>query len=41
MLAHAFKIILAVTDHAERSAPDGLIPVTCNEIHHLFNTLTA
>jgi SRSO17 transposase len=47
LLAHAF---LAVTtslerrEHApadDRTGPDGLIPLTCNEIQHLFTTLAA
>ena len=41
MLAHAFLAVLAVIARAERPAPDGLIPLTRNEIHHLFNTLLA
>jgi len=39
MLAHAFLAVLAVTERAKRPTPDGLIPLTCNEIHHLFNVL--
>ena len=47
LLAHAF---LAVTTSLERrehapaddgAGPDGLIPLTCNEIQHLFTTLAA
>jgi hypothetical protein len=41
MLAHALLTVLAVTERAERPAPDGLIALTCNEIHHLFNVLIA
>jgi hypothetical protein len=38
MLAYAY---LAATERTRQSPPEGLIPLTCNEIHHLFNTLTA
>jgi hypothetical protein len=41
MLAFAFLAVLAATEHAEQPAPTGLIPLTCNEIHHLFNVLIA
>lgn len=41
MLAHALLVALAVTERAQRPAPNGLISLTCNEIHHLFNVLTA
>lgn len=39
MLAYAFLAVLAATERAHNPAPDGLIPLTCNEIHHLFNIL--
>jgi hypothetical protein len=39
MLAYAFLAVLAASERAHRPAPDGLIPLTCNEIHHLFNVL--
>jgi hypothetical protein len=39
MLAYAFLVVAAVTDHARHRAPLGLIPLTCNEIQHLFATL--
>lgn len=39
MLAYAFLAVLAATEHATNPATDGLIPLTCNEIHHLFNVL--
>ena len=39
MLAHAFLVVLAITERTKRPAPAGLISLTCNEIHHLFNTL--
>lgn len=41
MLAHAFLVVLAVTERAQRPAPDGQIALTCNEIHHLLNVLIA
>ena len=39
MLAYAFLAVLAATERAHRPAPEGLISLTCNEIHHLFNVL--
>jgi len=39
MLAHAFLVVLAVTEHALDPPPDGLIALTCNEIKHLFAAL--
>jgi SRSO17 transposase len=39
MLAYALLAVLAATERAETSTPQGLIALTCNEIHHLFNTL--
>jgi len=41
MLAFAFLAVLAATEQAHQPAPTGLIPLTCNEIHHLFNVLIA
>ena len=41
MLAYAFLAALAATEDSRRRAPAGLIALTCNEIHHLFNVLTA
>jgi SRSO17 transposase len=41
MLAYALLAVLAATERAETSTPQGLIALTCNEIHHLFNTLLA
>jgi SRSO17 transposase len=38
LLAHAFLAITTVTARS-RSAPDGLIPLTLNEIRHLHNKL--
>ncbi len=37
MLAYAFLAVLAATERAK--TPPGLIALTCNEIHRLFNTL--
>ena len=37
MLAHAFLAVLAATERARQPPPDGMIPLTCNEIHHLLN----
>lgn len=41
MLAHAFLTVVCVDEHARQPKPDGLIPLTCNEIQHLFTTLIA
>jgi SRSO17 transposase len=41
MLAYAFLVVAAVTDHARHPPPLGLIPITCNEIQHLFAALVA
>jgi SRSO17 transposase len=38
MLAHAFLAVVRADEHT-RSAPDDLIPLTCNEIQHLFIAL--
>ncbi len=38
ILAHAFLAVLAATAHDHDPQPDGLIPLTRNEIHHLLNT---
>lgn len=41
MLAHALLTVLAITEHDQRPAvPEtGIIALTCNEIHRLFNLL--
>jgi SRSO17 transposase len=41
MLAYAFLVVAAVTEHAQRPAPPGAIQLTCNEIQHLFAALVA
>jgi SRSO17 transposase len=41
MLAYAFLVVAAVTEHAQHPAPPGAIELTCNEIQHLFATLVA
>jgi hypothetical protein len=41
MLAHAFLVVPAATERARHPAPHGLIPLTCNELQHLFTTLAA
>jgi SRSO17 transposase len=41
MLAHAFLAVLAATQRNPHQPPQALISMTCNEIHHLFNTLIA
>jgi hypothetical protein len=40
MLAHAFLAVAVARERTHWPAPDGLIPLTCNEIQHLFTTLT-
>jgi SRSO17 transposase len=39
MLAYAFLVVAAVTEHARHPAPPGVIQLTCNEIQHLFAAL--
>ncbi|MGW5172623.1 IS701 family transposase [Streptomyces nodosus] len=39
MLAQAFLAAVTAAERAQRPAPDGLIPLTCNEIQYLFTTL--
>ncbi|WP_399129174.1 hypothetical protein [Actinacidiphila sp. ITFR-21] len=39
MPAHAFLAAVRADEHARQPAPDGLIPLTCNEIQRLFITL--
>ena len=39
MLAHAFLVVAAVTEHTRHPPPLGLMPLTCNEIQHLFAAL--
>lgn len=39
MLAHAFLTIVRADEHARHPRSDELIPLTCNEIQHLFAPL--
>jgi SRSO17 transposase len=39
MLAYAFLVVAAAAQHARHPPPLGLIPLTCNEVQHLFATL--
>ncbi len=41
MLAHAFLVIAALAERTRHPAPPELIPVTCNEVSHLFAALLA
>jgi len=41
MLAHAFLVVAALTEHTQHPPPPALIPLTCNEIQHLFAALLA
>ena len=37
MLASAFLAVLAATERTRQPPPDGMIPLTPSEIHHLLN----
>jgi SRSO17 transposase len=39
MLAYAFLVVAAATQRARHPPPLGLIPLTCNEVRHLFAAL--
>jgi hypothetical protein len=39
MLAHAFLAVVRADEYAHHPTPDGLIPLTCNEIQRSFTTL--
>jgi hypothetical protein len=39
MLAHAFLAAVRADEHARRHIPDGLVPLSCNEIQRLFISL--
>jgi hypothetical protein len=41
MLAHAFLVVAAMTERSCRPPPSGLIPLTCNEVQHLFAAMVA
>ena len=41
MLAHAFLVVTALADRTRHPSPPELIPLTCNEIQHLFVGLAA
>jgi len=41
MLAYAFLVVAAVTEHTRHPPSLGLISLTCNEIQHLFAALVA
>ena len=41
MLAHAFLVVASATERARQQTPSGLIPLTCNELQHLFAALVA
>jgi hypothetical protein len=41
MLAHAFLVVAAVTEHTRQPPPSGLIGLTCNEVQRLFAALVA
>lgn len=39
MLAHAFLAVIKILEERQQPSDSGLIPLTCNEIRHLFATL--
>ena len=39
MLAHAFLTVITATERAATPTPDGLIPITVNELRRLFDAL--
>ncbi len=39
MLAHAFLTVITAAERAATPAPDGLIPITVNELRRLFDAL--
>jgi SRSO17 transposase len=39
MVAHAFLVVAAVTEHACHPPPSGLTGLACNEVQHLFAAL--
>src|ERR687887_22265 len=41
MLASAFLVVAAATRHARHPAPLELVPLTCDEVQHLFAALIA
>jgi hypothetical protein len=41
MLANAFLVVAAVTEQTRQPPSSGLIPLTCNELQHLFAALVA
>jgi SRSO17 transposase len=41
MLAHAFLVVAALAERIRHPPPSGLIPMTCNELQHLFAALAA
>ena len=41
MLAHAFLVVAALTDHPATHHRRGLIRLTCNEVQHLYAALVA
>jgi SRSO17 transposase len=41
MLAHAFLVVTAATERTRHPPPSALVPLTCNEVQHLFAALLA
>ena len=41
MLAYAFLVVTAVTEHAQRPAPPWVVELTSSKIRHLFAALVA
>jgi len=40
-LAHAFLVVAALAERTRHPAPSELIPLSCNEVQHLFAALLA
>ena len=41
MLAHAFLVVAALAEHTHRPPSPELVPLSCNELQHLYATLAA
>jgi SRSO17 transposase len=39
MVAHAFLVVAALAEQTQRPPPSGVVPLTCNEVQHLFSAL--
>jgi hypothetical protein len=41
MVAHAFLVVAALAQHTRHPPPPERVPLTCNEVSHLYATLAA